>query len=87
MGESRESVDQIVLESHFGIGYGPKMRDLANATVAAAGSESTETFWETQLAAPPATEPALDAAAGKVGELARHGARAITSGRSGSKTT
>ncbi|MCP4546893.1 MAG: T9SS type A sorting domain-containing protein [bacterium] len=35
-GESRESVDRIVLESHFGIGYGPRMRDLANATVAAA---------------------------------------------------
>jgi hypothetical protein len=35
-GQSRESVDQIILQSHFGIGYGPKMRDLANATVAAA---------------------------------------------------
>lgn len=36
LGQTRESVDQIILESHFGIGYGPKMRDLANATVAAA---------------------------------------------------
>ncbi len=36
LGESRDDVDQIILESHFGIGYGPKMRDLANATVAAA---------------------------------------------------
>jgi len=39
---------------------------LPGATVAAAGSESAEAFWETQLAAPPATEPALDPAAGKV---------------------
>jgi len=39
---------------------------LPGATVAAAGSESGETFWETQLAAPPATEPDLDPAAGKV---------------------
>lgn len=29
----REEVDRIVLESHFGIAAGPKMRDLANATV------------------------------------------------------
>jgi hypothetical protein len=35
-GATRESVDQIVLESHFGIGFGPKMRDLAYATIAAA---------------------------------------------------
>ena len=35
-GKTRDSVDQIVLESHFGIGFGPKMRDLANATIAAA---------------------------------------------------
>ncbi len=35
-GKTRESVDQIVLESHFGIGFGPKMRDLAYATIAAA---------------------------------------------------
>jgi len=39
---------------------------LPGATVAAAGSESAETYWETQVAAPPATEPALDPAAGKV---------------------
>jgi len=39
---------------------------LPGATVAAAGSESAETFWEAQLAAPPATEPALDPATGKV---------------------
>lgn len=35
-GKTRDSVDQIVLESHFGIGYGPKMRDMAYATIAAA---------------------------------------------------
>ncbi len=35
-GYSRESVDQIVLESHFGIGSGLKMRDMANLTIAAA---------------------------------------------------
>jgi len=39
---------------------------LPAATVAATGSESPETFWETQLAAPPATEPALDPAGAKV---------------------
>lgn len=37
-GKTRDSVDQIVLESHFGIGYGPKMRDMAYATIAAAQS-------------------------------------------------
>jgi len=36
LGETRESVDQIILESHFGIGYGARMPDMANATVAAA---------------------------------------------------
>ena len=35
-GYSRESVDQIILESHFGIGSGLKMRDMANLTIAAA---------------------------------------------------
>ncbi|CAM2009934.1 proprotein convertase P-domain-containing protein [Acanthopleuribacter pedis] len=29
----REEVDRIVLEAHFGLAAGPKMRDLANATV------------------------------------------------------
>ena len=37
-GYSRESVDQIILESHFGIGSGLKMRDLANLTIAAASA-------------------------------------------------
>jgi subtilisin-like proprotein convertase family protein len=36
MGYPREDVDQIILESHFGIGVGPKMRDMANATIAVA---------------------------------------------------
>ncbi len=36
MGYPQEEVDQIILESHFGIGYGPKMRDMANATIATA---------------------------------------------------
>lgn len=36
MGETREEIDQIVLESHFGIGAGPRMPDLATATVQAA---------------------------------------------------
>jgi len=35
-GQTRESVDQIVLESHFGIGSGLKMRDMANITIATA---------------------------------------------------
>ena len=35
-GYSRASVDQIILESHFGIGSGLKMRDMANLTIAAA---------------------------------------------------
>jgi subtilisin-like proprotein convertase family protein len=35
-GYTRESVDQIVLEAHFGIGSGLKMRDMANLTIAAA---------------------------------------------------
>ncbi len=36
MGETRAEIDQIVLESHFGIGAGPRMPDLATATVQAA---------------------------------------------------
>lgn len=32
-GGTREEVDTIILESHFGIGAGPKMRDMANATI------------------------------------------------------
>ncbi len=36
LGETPASVDQIILESHFGIGYGPSMRDMAYATLAAA---------------------------------------------------
>jgi FlgD Ig-like domain len=35
-GYTRDSVDQIVLESHFHVGYGVTMRILANATIAAA---------------------------------------------------
>ncbi|MBF0370896.1 MAG: S-layer homology domain-containing protein [Magnetococcales bacterium] len=35
-GETREEVDQIVLESHFGLGSGLTMPDMAEATVAAA---------------------------------------------------
>jgi len=35
-GYTRDSVDQIVLEAHFGIGSGLKMRDMANLTIAAA---------------------------------------------------
>jgi len=37
MGYSREEVDQIILESQFGLGYGLKMRDMANAIIATAG--------------------------------------------------
>ncbi|MEI2811254.1 MAG: hypothetical protein V9F00_13950 [Nocardioides sp.] len=37
-GYTRESVDQIILESHFGIGSGLKMRDMANLTIAAASA-------------------------------------------------
>lgn len=37
-GYSRASVDQIILESHFGIGSGLKMRDMANLTIAAASA-------------------------------------------------
>ena len=37
MAYTRESVDQIILESHFGIGSGVTMRDMANATIATAG--------------------------------------------------
>nr|MEE4268661.1 proprotein convertase P-domain-containing protein [Candidatus Krumholzibacteria bacterium] len=36
MGYPREEVDQIILESHFGIGFGPSMPDMAYATIAAA---------------------------------------------------
>lgn len=36
LGYPRSEVDQIVLESHFGIGTGPTMRDMANATIATA---------------------------------------------------
>lgn len=36
LGYPRADVDQIVLESHFGIGAGPTMRDMANATIATA---------------------------------------------------
>ncbi len=39
---------------------------LPAATVAAVASETGEPAWETQLAAPPATEPAVDAAGGKI---------------------
>lgn len=35
-GQTRDSVDQIILEAQFGIGFGPKMRDMANAIVATA---------------------------------------------------
>jgi len=35
---TREQVDTIILESHFGIGPGLKMRDMANATIAAANA-------------------------------------------------
>jgi len=38
MGETREDVDQIILEAQFGLGSGLSMRDLANTTVAAAGA-------------------------------------------------
>jgi subtilisin-like proprotein convertase family protein len=37
LGYSRDSVDQIILESHFGLGSGVRMRGLANATIATAG--------------------------------------------------
>jgi hypothetical protein len=36
MGYPREDMDKIIIESFFGIGSGPTMRDLANATVTAA---------------------------------------------------
>ena len=36
MGRPREEMDAIVLESFFGVGGGPTMRDMANATVRAA---------------------------------------------------
>lgn len=35
-GETREEVDQIILESHFGLGSGINMRDMGNATIATA---------------------------------------------------
>lgn len=35
-GETREEVDQIILESHFGLGSGITMRDMGNATIATA---------------------------------------------------
>jgi hypothetical protein len=38
MGRPRSEVDQIVLESHFGLGSGVRMPDMANATVLAAQS-------------------------------------------------
>jgi len=38
MGYTREEVDQIILEAQFGLGYGLKMRDMANAIIATAGS-------------------------------------------------
>lgn len=37
-GYTRESVDQIILESHFGLGSGVRMRDLANVTIATAAA-------------------------------------------------
>ena len=36
-GETRESVDQIILEAMFGLGSGFKMRDVANSIIQAAG--------------------------------------------------
>ena len=36
MGCPREDIDKIIIESFFGVGSGPSMRDMANATVAAA---------------------------------------------------
>ncbi|MCA9754622.1 MAG: proprotein convertase P-domain-containing protein [Candidatus Eisenbacteria bacterium] len=36
LGYTRESVDQIILESHFGLGSGIRMRDMANITIATA---------------------------------------------------
>lgn len=36
LGYPREDIDQIILEAHFGIGTGPKMRDMANAIIATA---------------------------------------------------
>lgn len=36
LGYTRESVDQIILESHFGLGSGVRMRELANVTIATA---------------------------------------------------
>ena len=50
MGYTREEVDKIVLQSHFGLGYGVKMRDMATATVNSAriisGDEVAEIFTE-----------------------------------------
>ncbi|MBZ0269495.1 hypothetical protein K8I85_15180, partial [bacterium] len=37
LGETRDSVDQIVLEGMFGLGSGFKMRDMANSIIQAAG--------------------------------------------------
>lgn len=37
LGETRDSVDQIILEAQFGQGSGMKMRDMANAIIQAAG--------------------------------------------------
>jgi hypothetical protein len=36
MGVPREQIDRVVIESFFGVGSGPSMRDMANATVKAA---------------------------------------------------
>lgn len=36
LGRPRTEIDTIIIESFFGVGYGVKMRDMANATVAAA---------------------------------------------------
>jgi subtilisin-like proprotein convertase family protein len=38
LGETRESVDRIVLESFFGLGSGIKMHELASSTIAAANA-------------------------------------------------
>lgn len=35
-GVAREDVDRVVLQSHYGLGYGTKMRDLAKSTLLAA---------------------------------------------------
>lgn len=37
LGETRDSVDQIILEGMFGLGSGFKMRDMANSIIQAAG--------------------------------------------------